>query len=110
MLNGIKSSTTKRGKMPKVKLACKSCGKVVEREEKPEPKNKKEAKQIRFNCPCGATNYRDGSAEITKKSVKKPVKPAKGQEAPGTVKPNDSSLERIEKHAEETKSSPVIIE
>lgn len=96
--------------MARVRLACKSCGQEVEREEKSAPKNNKEAKQIRFNCSCGATNLRDGSAIVAEKKAKKPVKPA-------TVKPVDKPVEPVKKPVdrskiddEESEGSPVIIQ
>lgn len=94
--------------MGKIKLACKSCGKEVEREEKPAPKNKVEAKQILFNCSCGATNLRDGSAYYAAK--KKTAKPAKepaitGKEpAPGPIEPEKPAKEPA-KPAEEPERS-----
>ncbi|MFA5287198.1 MAG: hypothetical protein WC394_02880 [Candidatus Omnitrophota bacterium] len=69
--------------MAKIKLKCKSCGKEVEREEKPAPKTIKEGKQIYFLCSCGAANLRDGSAFY--RSSKKDVAPKKTKKAPEEV-------------------------
>jgi len=117
--------------MAKVKIACKSCSKEVEREEKPAPKNNKEAKQILFNCPsCKARNLRDGSAVMPKKKIEKPVKPVKDTELPIPVapvikpvkpvkhrvknpvtrEPVNIPVDRSETHGEESENSPVIIQ
>jgi hypothetical protein len=75
-------------------------------------------KQIRFNCPCGATNYRDGSAEITKKKIKKLAKdPAKPVHGPVKVlkeatvhEVSGIIIERSEERNDEaSEESPLII-
>lgn len=55
-----------------ITIKCMGCGASKEIPEKPEPKNAREAKQIRFNCTvCGAVNYRDGSARANKNNIVK---------------------------------------
>jgi DNA-directed RNA polymerase subunit RPC12/RpoP len=48
--------------MEEVKLICGNCGEETSRPPKPEPKNAREGRQVRFHCEyCGARNLRDGS-------------------------------------------------
>lgn len=49
--------------MEEVKLICDNCGEETSRPYKPEPKNAREGRQMRFHCEyCGARNLRDGTA------------------------------------------------
>ena len=102
--------------MPKIKLKCKSCDKEAEREEKPAPKNKAEAKQIYFNCPCGASNLRDGTAVISEKKTKRKIKvplstadPIRtiGPAIPGPRKPAEPARSKVN---DEENNGPLIIQ
>jgi len=105
--------------MAKIVLSCKMCRKEIEREAKPEPKTKVEAKQILFNCPfCGATNLRDGSAYYSpKKAQKKTNSPAQEPANPGpgpapakpAPEPEKEPERNVENEEDDDDDSPLII-